>query len=106
MTDLLEVVDADGRKIKLRVMDPADMLDLSEAAGELSTNAGWMQRAMVAASLVEIDGVPVPMPSTKEEVRALSRKIGNVGFVAAARVLFGETGGRRGKARAADAVKN
>lgn len=77
------------RKFTLRVLDPADTLDLLEAAGDASSNAGWVRYAMAVCSVAEIDGVPVPMPANKDAIRAQGRRLGNVGFAAIAKVLFG-----------------
>lgn len=84
------VVDAKGRTITLRILDPADMLDLFEAAGSASSNAGWVRYASVVASVSGIDGVPIPIPAKKEAIRTLARRLGNDGFAAVAKFLFGD----------------
>lgn len=81
--------DENGKRYTIRVLDPADMLDLLEAAGDLSGNAGWVRYAMMLCSVSEIDGVPVPMPAKKSDVRALAKRIGNAGLKAIDQVLFG-----------------
>lgn len=84
------VVDAKGRKISYKELDPADILDLLEAAGQQSTNQGWMRMAMIVASVSAIDDTPVPAARTKEQVRAIARQLGNDGLVALNGAMFGE----------------
>jgi len=86
---MTDVVDSKGRKIVINPLDPADMLDLLEAAGDASANAGYMRYAMVICSVSEIDGVPVPRPSKKADIKALARRLDNDGFAAVTRSLFG-----------------
>lgn len=84
------VTDSNGRIITLRVLDPADMLDLLEAAGPASANVGWIRYASVVASVSAIDGVPVPIASTKAHILAAARKLGNEGFAAVGKFLYGD----------------
>ena len=86
MADIVK--DTNGREIEIRVLDPDEMLDLLEAAGDASTNQGYMRYAMVAASVSKIDGVPVLMPDTKTELKAVAKKLGNAGMVAVSDFLF------------------
>lgn len=79
-----EVESGDGRRFELRDANPADMLDLIEAAGSAASSAAWMRYALMICSVSAIDGKPVIMPSTKEGVRDLGRRIGNVGMDALA----------------------
>jgi hypothetical protein len=87
---LTEVTDSKGRKYKLRELDPADALDVLEAAGELSSNLGWVQYATSLCSVAEIEGIPVPMPRNKNAIRDLGRRVGNSGLVAITRALYGD----------------
>ena len=89
-TPAKSVTDAGGRKITLRVLDPADMLDLLEAAGSMSSNAGWVRYASVIASVSAIGDVPVPLATQKSHILATARKLGNDGFAAVAKEMFGD----------------
>ncbi len=82
------VTDAQGRVLKLHVMDPMDMLDLYEAAGDVAGNATWVRYAMILASVTQIDDLPIPAPKTKDQIRALGKRLGNDGLVAVAKVMF------------------
>lgn len=84
-------VEADGRVLRLREMDPADMLDLIEAAGENAGNRAWLRFAMLACSVQAIDGVPVPFPRDPGGVKALARRIGTAGLEAVRAALFTDT---------------
>lgn len=80
-----EVHLADGRCLSLKEIDPADMLDLIEAAGSAVTGASaaaWLGYAEMICSVTAIDSVPVQMPGTKEEIRDLARRIGKIGIAA------------------------
>lgn len=70
----------DGRRFELREANPGDMLDLIEAAGSAASSAAWMRYALMISSVSAIDGKPVMMPTTKEAVRELGRRIGNGGM--------------------------
>jgi len=88
-----EVIAPDGRKFGLRELDPGDMLDLIEAAGSAMNAASaqaWLSYAQIICSVTLIDGVPVQMPGTKDEVKDLARRIGNAGFVALQKAIYPE----------------
>lgn len=106
MADAMEVADAGGRRLRLRVMDPADMLDLLEAAGENAGNRAWLRFAMIACSVQAIDEVPVPFPRDPAGVKALARRLGTDGLDAARLALFGEEAEAEAGADAAVIAKN
>ena len=81
-----EIDSGDGRRFALREANPGDMLDLIEAAGAAASSGAWMRYALMICSVNAIDGKPVMMPVTKEGIRELGRRIGNVGMEALARV--------------------
>ena len=66
------------------------MLDLIEAAGSAASSSAWMRYALMICSVSAIDGKPIMMPSTKQGVRELGCKIGNVGMEALARCHYPE----------------
>ena len=86
----MEVADAKGRKITVSPLDPADMLDLLEAAGDASANSGYIRYAMVVCSVSMIDSLPIPRPAKKADIRALAKRLDNDGFAAVASALFGK----------------
>ncbi|QDH16784.1 hypothetical protein [Swingsia samuiensis] len=80
-----EVVTTDGRRFSIQEIDPADMLDLIEAAGSALASASaeaWLGYAEMLCSVRAIDGIPVQMPATKGEIQNLARKIGKDGVKA------------------------
>ena len=85
-----EIDDGDGRLFTLREANPADMLDLIEAAGSAASSGAWMRYALMICSVSAIDGKPVLMPLTKNAVRDLARRIGNGGMEALARAHYPE----------------
>ena len=89
MTDTPDTVtDASGRKIGVMIFGPEDMLDLMEAADDLSTNQGWLRYATVICSVSSIDDVPVPRPKNKMQIRGIAKKLGNLGFLAVAKAIY------------------
>lgn len=108
MTDTTEksVVDSLGRKISLRILDPADMLDLLEAAGSASSNAGWIRYASVISSVSSIADIPVPIASRKSDILATARRLGNEGFAAVGAYLFGDGTAAPANADVEDIAKN
>ncbi|WP_428375198.1 hypothetical protein [Lichenicoccus sp.] len=64
------------------------MLDLLEAAGSAASSEAWMRYALMICSVNAIDGRPVLMPRSKDAVRELARKIGNVGMDALSRAHY------------------
>ncbi len=101
------VKDADGRELVIQSIGVGDLFDLLEAAGDTARNPAWMQLAMTVASVRTIDGVPVLMPTSKPQVKALGMKLGNAGLAAVRGVLFPETPEAAPAENAeADAAKN
>ena len=77
------VVDGQGRMLTLRQLNALDRLRLFKAAGpDLAQNAPWLGMAMLAASVVAIDTVPVPAPATEFQVEALVARLGDDGLAA------------------------
>ncbi len=83
-----EIDSGDGRRFALQSSTPADMLDLLEAAGNAASSEAWMRYALMICSVNAIDGRPVLMPRSKDAVRELGRKIGNVGMDALSRAHY------------------
>jgi hypothetical protein len=85
-------VEADGRRFALREMDPADMLDLLEAAGHNAGNRAWLRFAMVVCSVQAIDGIPMPFPRDAGGIKALARTVGVNGIEAVRATLAHDSG--------------
>ncbi len=84
----LSAVDKDGRSLGVRKLNALDKLRLLKAAGsELSENQAWLGVAMLAASVIEIDGIPVPMPVTEQQIEILVGRLGDRGLDAVAETL-------------------
>ena len=84
----LVVRDADGRELVLRRMTSLDRLRLFKALGPvLSQNNAYLGMAMLAASVIAIDAVPVPAPATEGQLEALVGRLGNIGIEAVASAL-------------------
>ena len=85
-----EIDSGDGRRFSLRDTNPADMLDLIEAAGNAASSTAWLRYALMICSVSAIDGKPILMPLTKNGVRELGRRVGNKGMDALAAVHYPE----------------
>lgn len=84
----LTTTDQTGRSIVARKLNALDKLRLLKAAGPiLSENQAWLGVAMLAASVVEIDGIPAPMPVTEQQIESLVAKLGDAGLDAIAGAL-------------------
>jgi hypothetical protein len=104
MADEKTVTDSRGRKIAYRELAPADMMDLMEAADDVSGNAGWMAFALGVASVTSIDGVPVPVAENKADVKRNANTLGNDGIVAVQNAIFGSP--KKATKKAAGTAKN
>lgn len=83
-----DVRDSVGRRLALRRLTALDKLRLYKAAGPvLAQNPSWLGMAVLAASVVSIDDVPVPAPSTEAQVEALVARLGDEGLEAVAGAL-------------------
>ena len=96
-----EITDAQGRRIKLRVVDPGFALMLAEAAGDASANVGFMRLAGLYLLVDEIDGMPVPFPQDKDQLYAVARQLGNDGVAALSAYMSSQA-----PAREAEQAKN
>lgn len=82
------VADAEGRQLQVRRMGALDKLRLFKAVGaHLAQNPPYLGMAMLACSVMAIDGVPVPAPANEQQVEALVSRLGDVGIAAVAAVL-------------------
>ncbi len=80
--------DAEGRELVLRRMSALERLRLFKAIGPaLSQNDAYLGMAMLAASVVCIDTVPVPPPVTEGQIEALVGRLGDAGISAIAAAL-------------------
>jgi hypothetical protein len=79
------VVDQTGRRLVLRRLTALDTLRLFKAAGPtLAQNEPWLSMASLAFSVLEIDGVPIPGPSTESQIESLIDRLGDEGLAAIA----------------------
>ncbi len=77
------ITDSKGRKLTLR--DPDMLLEsrFVRAMGESASNMAWMTSyAFPAATIVQIDDMPMIFPMTEREVDAAIQTIGREGFLA------------------------
>lgn len=87
-SEIKEITDAQGRKIKVRQLDALARFDLMDALGSGSaSNEMLLGYAALAACVVEIDGIPVPPMRDKKAVRAAVARLGNDGLAAVAEAL-------------------
>lgn len=81
-----EKVADDGRTIKVRKLTPRRRMQVFAFVGsELAGNQQYMSMAMIAASVVAIDGEGIPMPTSRREIEALVERLGDEGMDAAGR---------------------
>jgi hypothetical protein len=81
-------VDGSGRRLTLRRLTALDTLRLFKAAGPvLAQNEPWLSMAGLVFSVLEIDGVPVPPPSTENQIESLIDRLGDDGLAAIAEAV-------------------
>jgi hypothetical protein len=79
------VTDKKGRRFVVRPPTALDTLRLFKAAGPvLAQNEPWLAMASLASTVTEIDGVPVPSPTSETQVEALVDRLGDDGLEALA----------------------
>jgi hypothetical protein len=82
------VTTAAGARLTLRRLNALDKLRLFKAAGPiLAQNEPWLGMALLASSVVAIDGVPVPLPATEHQIEAMVARLGDAGIAAVAATL-------------------
>ena len=87
-TEAGETVDASGRRLTVRPPSVLDQLRLFKAVGPiLAQNQPYLGMAMVAYSVTAIDGVPVPAPTTEQQIESLVQRLGEAGLRAASTLL-------------------
>jgi hypothetical protein len=85
------VADKSGRRILLRRLTALDTLRLFKAAGPvLAQNEPWLSMAGLAFSVLEIDGVPIPAPTTETQIEGVIERLGDAGLAAVADTLKDE----------------
>ncbi len=70
-----------GRVIEAMEFDMADQWDFMEIAGRQLDNEPWVNTAILACSVIGIDGLPVPRGiKSRDEIRRILRKLGEDGL--------------------------
>lgn len=78
------VTDDRGRSIVVRKLTPLDRMRMSKAAGsENATNQPYMLYALVACSVVSVDGDDMLTPTTERQLEAAISLLGDEGYDAA-----------------------
>ena len=73
-----ELCDARGRRIRLRELTALDTLRLLKLAGpHLSMNQAWLSIATLAYAVTEIEGVPVPVPTSEAQIESIVERLGD-----------------------------
>lgn len=79
------IEDGEGRKLAIRTLTMRDRLRLFKILGpELSLNEPYLGLAALAASVVSIDGVPMPFPATEAAIEHAVERLGEAGLEAVA----------------------
>jgi hypothetical protein len=80
--------DSLGRRLTMRRLTAVDRLRLFKAVGpELAQNPPYFGMAALAATVIDIDGVPVPPPTTEAQLESLVQRLGDEGIEAVARLF-------------------
>jgi hypothetical protein len=79
--------DSRGRRLGCKKLTAIDLFDLTAALGENSGNKAMLNQAMIAASVVEIDGIPSPRPTNSIQLRARITILDFDGYLAVSEAL-------------------
>jgi hypothetical protein len=72
-----DITDASGRVLTIRRPSTLDRLHLFKAVGPtLAANDRYLGLAMLAFTVVAIDGVPIPQPSNEHQIEAAIQRQG------------------------------
>lgn len=80
-------MDSKGRLITVKRLDALNFYRLTKIMGAASSNAATMDMAILASSVIKIDGAPVTPPSTEREIEALIKRLDFEGIAAAGEAL-------------------
>ena len=98
------IVDARGRRLKLRELTLLQELDLMAVAGDnRASNRIWWVHVYNAAKVAEIDGIPMPFPTSDQEMRAMIARVeadGVAAVLAHLNPVAGQTGEESEEAQA------
>lgn len=104
--DTVYATDPRGRRIGCKKLSAIDLFDLTCLMGEHSSNKSALNQAMVAASVVDIDGVHQPRPSNMITLRARISLLDFDGFLAVSDALTAAAAANTAADVNLDAVKN
>lgn len=75
------ITDARGRKLTLRKINVLDQVKLLRAIGPAqATNRPYVEIVTMSASVSDIDGVPMMIPTNERQIDACIERIGDEGF--------------------------
>ena len=84
----ISLVDGNGRRLMIRRPTALDTLRLLKAAGPaLAQNEPWLGMAGLVFCVMEINGVPVPTPTTEQQIEGLVERLGEEGLATIVRSL-------------------
>jgi len=85
---ILQGTDSLGRTLTIRRINALDRLRLLKAAGpELSQNDAWLNMAVLAFSVTEVNGTPRVTPVNERQIEAIVSELGDSGLQAIADAL-------------------
>ena len=73
-----------ARNVTVRELDIGDQFDIAEIAGDGASQT-WQAMALIAKSVMSVDGVTVPPSMTKQQIRTTLVRVGTEGLSAIAR---------------------
>jgi hypothetical protein len=86
-SEVLYATDLRGRRIGCKRLAAIELYDLTCAMAENSSNKAALNQAMIAASVVEIDGMPTPRPTNALQLRAIITRLDFDGYMAVSEAL-------------------
>src|SRR4051812_18823427 len=74
--ETFSATDKRGRKLLLRRLTAFTLRLFKAADPDLSQNTSWLSMAGLAFSVLEIDGVPIPPPTTESQIENVVDLVG------------------------------
>ncbi|MBB3175396.1 hypothetical protein FHR90_003251 [Endobacter medicaginis] len=88
--ETVELKTPSGRRLTYKKLSVLDQIRLMRAMGEHSSNQMYALSVQVAASIVAIDGRPLPFPTSEKGIDSAISRLGDEGYATAQAHVLGE----------------
>lgn len=82
---LFEVTDSKGRVLEVKRLTRREVMRHMRQWGTASNVTDWLANALISAAVRSIDGKPIPVATTPDQIEAISEMLGQEGAEAVAK---------------------